>query len=73
MSGAEPEKLKIVLDGGLLFYTVPWEKGASYGDAVRCYLAYVKKHFPDPEVTSSYLIATFSRAPRTWAMATEIQ
>ena len=23
VSGAEPEKLKIVLDGGLLFYTVP--------------------------------------------------
>ena len=51
VSGAEPEKLKIVLDGGLLFYTVPWEKGISYGDVVRCYLAYVKKHFPDPEET----------------------
>ena len=51
VSGAEPEKIKIVSDGGLLFYTVPWEKGASYGDVVRCYLAYVKKHFPDPEET----------------------
>ena len=51
VSGAEPEKLKIVLDGGLLFYTVQWEKGISYGDVVRCYLAYVKKHFPDPEET----------------------
>ena len=49
VSDAEPEKLKIVLDGGLLFYTVPWEKGTFYGDLVRCYLAYMKKHFPDPE------------------------
>ena len=73
MSDAEPEKLKIVLDGGLLFYTVPWEKGISYGDVVRCYLTYVKKHFLDPEETSSYLMATFSRAPRTWCMASEIQ
>ena len=39
--GTKPEKLNIVLDGGLLFYTVPWEKGTSYGDVVRYYLAYV--------------------------------
>ena len=51
MSGAEPEKLKIVLDGGLLFYTVLWDKGTTYGDVVQCYLAYVKKHNPDPEET----------------------
>ena len=39
VSGAEPEKLNIVLDGGLLFYTVPWDKGTTYGDVVRYYLA----------------------------------
>ena len=37
--------------GGLLFYTSPWDKRTTYGDVVRCYLAYVEKHFPDPEET----------------------
>ena len=51
VSGAAPEKLKIDLDGGLLFYIVPWDNGTTYGDVVRYYLAYVKKHLPDPEET----------------------
>ena len=47
--GAIPKEMETIVDGGLLFYTVVWEMGKTYGQILNRYVAYVKSHFPANE------------------------
>ena len=50
------------IDGGLLFYTVVWETGITYGEILGRYIQYVKSRYPNSDETfiifDSYLKST---------------